>query len=125
MALATPDLSSFVLQAQASKAKIIGIAAGPPNNMNEIKTGSEFGVFKGGQQMAALLALITSQAVAATTQVGVNAAIRNAVQMKTDTDAALRPALKAEGYLTRDPRARERKKYGQPGARKRFQFSKR
>src|SRR5579883_2164426 len=57
--LATPDLSSFVLQAQASKAKIIGIAAGPPNNMNEIKTGAEFGVFKGGQQMAALLALIT------------------------------------------------------------------
>src|SRR5437588_3333374 len=41
---ATPDLSSFVLQAQASKAKIIGIAAGPPNNMNEIKTASEFGV---------------------------------------------------------------------------------
>jgi branched-chain amino acid transport system substrate-binding protein len=57
--LATPDVSSFVLQAQASKAKIIGIAGGPPNNMNEIKTGSEFGVFKGGQQMAALLALIT------------------------------------------------------------------
>ena len=56
---ATSDLSSFVLQAQASKAKIIGIAAGPPNNMNEIKTGGEFGVFKGGQQMAALLALIT------------------------------------------------------------------
>src|SRR3978361_248892 len=56
---ATPDLSSFVLQAQASKAKIIGIAAGPPNNMNEIKTAGEFGVFKGGQQMAALLALIT------------------------------------------------------------------
>jgi branched-chain amino acid transport system substrate-binding protein len=57
--LATPDLSSFVLQAQASKAKIIGIAGGPPNNMNAIKTGSEFGVFQGGQQMAALLALIT------------------------------------------------------------------
>jgi branched-chain amino acid transport system substrate-binding protein len=56
---ATPDLSSFVLQAQASKAKIIGIAAGPPNNVNEIKTGGEFGIFKGGQQMAALLALIT------------------------------------------------------------------
>jgi len=56
---ATPDLSSFVLQAQASKAKIIGIAGGPPNNMNEIKTGAEFGIFKGGQQMAALLALIT------------------------------------------------------------------
>jgi len=40
-------------------------------------------------------------------------------------DATLRPALKTEGFLTRDPRARERKKYGQPGARKRFQFSKR
>ena len=56
---ATPDLSSFILQAQASKAKIIGIAGGPPNNTNEIKTAAEFGVFAGGQQMAALLALIT------------------------------------------------------------------
>jgi small subunit ribosomal protein S9 len=40
-------------------------------------------------------------------------------------DAAFRPLLKAQGFLTRDPRMRERKKYGQPGARKRFQFSKR
>jgi small subunit ribosomal protein S9 len=40
-------------------------------------------------------------------------------------DAALRPALKTAGLLTRDPRERERKKYGQPGARKRFQYSKR
>ena len=40
-------------------------------------------------------------------------------------DANLRPSLKAEGLLTRDSRMRERKKYGQPGARKRFQFSKR
>jgi small subunit ribosomal protein S9 len=40
-------------------------------------------------------------------------------------DANLRPALKKEGFLTRDSRAKERKKYGQPGARKRFQFSKR
>src|SRR5271157_2329741 len=40
-------------------------------------------------------------------------------------DATFRPALKAEGLLTRDPRMRERKKYGQPGARKRFQYSKR
>ena len=40
-------------------------------------------------------------------------------------DANLRPSLKAEGLLTRDPRMRERKKYGQPGARNRFQFSKR
>lgn len=36
-----------------------------------------------------------------------------------------RPALKAEGCLTRDPRMKERKKAGQPGARRRFQFSKR
>lgn len=36
-----------------------------------------------------------------------------------------RPTLKAEGLLTRDPRMVERKKYGQPKARKRFQFSKR
>jgi branched-chain amino acid transport system substrate-binding protein len=56
---ATPDTSSFVLQAQASKAKIIGIAAGPPNNLNEIKTAGEFGLIKGGQQMAGLLVLIT------------------------------------------------------------------
>lgn len=40
-------------------------------------------------------------------------------------DASLRPALKKEGLMTRDPRAKERKKSGQPGARKRFQFSKR
>ena len=40
-------------------------------------------------------------------------------------DAALRDRLKGAGFLTRDPRKKERKKYGQPGARKRFQFSKR
>ena len=40
-------------------------------------------------------------------------------------DTALRPALKAKGLLTRDSRMKERKKSGQPGARKRFQFSKR
>ena len=40
-------------------------------------------------------------------------------------DANLRGPLKAEGLLTRDPRMKERKKYGQPGARKRFQYSKR
>jgi small subunit ribosomal protein S9 len=42
-----------------------------------------------------------------------------------EVDVALRPTLKSHGYLTRDPRMRERKKYGQPGARKRFQYSKR
>ena len=40
-------------------------------------------------------------------------------------NAELRGTLKRLGYLTRDPRAHERKKYGQKGARKRFQFSKR
>ena len=40
-------------------------------------------------------------------------------------DQSLRPQLSREGLLTRDARMKERKKYGQPGARKRFQFSKR
>jgi small subunit ribosomal protein S9 len=40
-------------------------------------------------------------------------------------DESLRGILGREGLLTRDPRMKERKKYGQPGARKRFQFSKR
>jgi small subunit ribosomal protein S9 len=42
-----------------------------------------------------------------------------------DFDSDLRPKLKKEGLITRDPRKKERKKYGQKGARKRFQFSKR
>jgi len=41
------------------------------------------------------------------------------------TDPELRPTLKKAGFLTRDARIKERKKYGQPGARKHFQFSKR
>lgn len=40
-------------------------------------------------------------------------------------NADLRPSLKSAGLITRDPRIKERKKYGQKGARKRFQFSKR
>lgn len=40
-------------------------------------------------------------------------------------DPALRDILKKQGFLTRDSRMKERKKYGQPGARKRFQYSKR
>ncbi len=43
----------------------------------------------------------------------------------THLDSDLRSKLKKEGFLTRDPREKERKKYGQKGARKRFQFSKR
>ena len=42
-----------------------------------------------------------------------------------DTNPEFRSSLKIEGFLTRDPRMVERKKYGQPKARKRFQFSKR
>ena len=42
-----------------------------------------------------------------------------------DIDQGLRPQLKRGGFLTRDARKKERKKYGQPGARKRFQYSKR
>jgi small subunit ribosomal protein S9 len=42
-----------------------------------------------------------------------------------DFNADLRPTLKQAGLVTRDPRIKERKKYGQKGARKRFQFSKR
>lgn len=42
-----------------------------------------------------------------------------------ELDAESRDRLKSAGLLTRDPRKKERKKYGQPGARKRFQFSKR
>ncbi len=40
-------------------------------------------------------------------------------------DEELKPILKKAGFLTRDGRVKERKKYGQPGARKRFQYSKR
>jgi len=57
--LNTADFSSYLLQAQASKAKIIGIASGPPDNVNAVKLGGEFGIFAGGQQMAGLLMLIT------------------------------------------------------------------
>ena len=42
-----------------------------------------------------------------------------------ESNPVLRPALKRAGLVTRDPRIKERKKYGQKGARKRFQFSKR
>ncbi|HOR80655.1 MAG TPA: 30S ribosomal protein S9, partial [Sphaerochaeta sp.] len=40
-------------------------------------------------------------------------------------DEAFRPVLRAAGFMTRDSRMAERKKYGQPGARRKFQFSKR
>ena len=57
---------------------------------------------------------------------GQAAAIRHGISRAlTKIDAAFRPPLKKAGYLTRDARAKERKKYGQRGARARFQFSKR
>ncbi len=53
-------------------------------------------------------------------------AIRHGIARALATaDTDYRPILKKAGMLTRDARAVERKKYGQPGARKRFQFSKR
>jgi small subunit ribosomal protein S9 len=53
-------------------------------------------------------------------------ALRNGVaKALTAEDPERRRALKRAGYLTRDARKKERKKYGQPGARKRFQYSKR
>jgi branched-chain amino acid transport system substrate-binding protein len=53
------DFSSFLLQAQASKAKIIGLANAGSDTINSIKQASEFGVVRGGQNLAALLAFIT------------------------------------------------------------------
>jgi small subunit ribosomal protein S9 len=53
-------------------------------------------------------------------------AIRHGISRAlTEFNAELRKKLKKEGFLTRDPRMKERKKYGQRGARARFQFSKR
>jgi branched-chain amino acid transport system substrate-binding protein len=57
--LNTSDFSSFLLQAQASKADIVGLANAGGDTTNSIKQGSEFGVVKGGQKFAALLMFIT------------------------------------------------------------------
>src|SRR5215470_8722115 len=51
----TNDFSSFLLQAQASKAKIIGLANAGGDTINSIKQGAEFGIVKGGQKFAGLL----------------------------------------------------------------------
>ncbi len=56
--LNTPDFSSFLLQAQASKAKIIGLANAGGDTDNAIKQGAEFGIAAGGQQFAGLLVFI-------------------------------------------------------------------
>jgi len=57
--LNTPDFSSFLLQAQASKAKIIGLANAGGDTINSIKQGAEFGIVEGGQKFAGLLIFLT------------------------------------------------------------------
>jgi len=54
----SPDFASYLLQAQASKAKIIGLATAGGDMINLVKQSSEFGIVKGGQRLAALLAFI-------------------------------------------------------------------
>jgi len=53
------DFSSFLLQAQASKAKVIGLANAGGDTTNSIKQAAEFGIVKGGQQLAGLLVFLT------------------------------------------------------------------
>jgi len=57
--LNTSDFSSFLLQAQASKAKVVGLANAGGDTINAIKQGAEFGLMKGGQKMSPLLAFVT------------------------------------------------------------------
>ena len=55
----TSDFSSFILQAQASKAQVIGLANAGADTINAIKTAADFGVVAGGQKLAGLLVLLT------------------------------------------------------------------
>ena len=57
--LNTPDFSSFLLQAQASKAQIIGLANAGGDTINSIKQAAEFGIVKGGQKLAGLLLFVS------------------------------------------------------------------
>jgi len=57
--LNTQDFSSFLLQAQSSKAKVIGLANAGGDTINSIKQASEFGIVKGGQSLAGLLVFIS------------------------------------------------------------------
>ncbi len=57
--LGTQDFSSFLLQAQASKAQIIGLANAGADTINSIKQAAEFGITQGGQKLAGLLVFIT------------------------------------------------------------------
>ncbi|WP_425995189.1 ABC transporter substrate-binding protein [Afipia sp. DC4300-2b1] len=55
----SPDFSSFLLQAQSSKAQVIGLANAGADTINTIKNASDFGIVAGGQKLAGLLVLIT------------------------------------------------------------------
>jgi branched-chain amino acid transport system substrate-binding protein len=57
--LNTPDFSSYLLQAQASKAKIVGLANAGGDTINSIKQAAEFGLVEGGQKLAGLLVFVT------------------------------------------------------------------
>jgi branched-chain amino acid transport system substrate-binding protein len=71
--LNTADFSSFLLQAQASKAKVIGLANAGGDTTNSIKQAAEFGIVKGGQKLAALLLFITDvKAIGLETAQGLN-----------------------------------------------------
>ena len=68
----------------------------------------------------------SSSTSTAAAQAGQAGAVRHGItRALMEFNADLRPALKKAGLVTRDPRQKERKKYGQKGARARFQFSKR
>jgi len=71
--LNTADFSSFLLQAQASKAKVIGLANAGGDTTNSIKQAAEFGITKSGQKVAALLLFITDvKAIGLETAQGLN-----------------------------------------------------
>src|SRR6202050_3155540 len=71
--LNTSDFSSFLLQAQSSKAKIIGLANAGGDTTNAIKQAAEFGIVKGGQKLAALLLCLTDvKAIGLETAQGLN-----------------------------------------------------
>ncbi|RXH35784.1 ABC transporter permease [Bradyrhizobium nanningense] len=71
--LNTPDFSSFLLQAQSSKAKIIGLANAGGDTTNTIKQAAEFGIGRGGQKLAALLLFLTDvKAIGLETAQGLN-----------------------------------------------------
>ena len=71
------------------------------------------------------LVAVTSRQHAGKTVATVIPALRGTAAEQLKFNPELRVTLKKAGHLTRDPREKERKKAGQPGARKRFQFSKR